>query len=818
MMRRKLKLLLGTGEKRIKKGNWRPFRLNSIAIILAFILPALIFIIQPTPTYAVADCSVDYNIVNQWNNGFQANITVTNNTGTAVQGWNLTWTFGSGQSFASGWNATFNPSGSSMAASNAAGHWNGTIGVNGGTVAFGIIVNHNGTITIPTDFAVNGVSCIDDGSTATPTTVPPTATSTNIPPTATSTTIPPTATSTSAPPTATSTGVPPTATNTPPTPTSGACSVNYTVLDQWGTGFTANIVITNNGGTAVAGYTLTWDYTAGQQVSSGWNADFSQSGTTVSASNVASHWNGTIGANGGTVAFGFQATHTGSNPAPTNFALNGEACGGPPTPTPVGTPTATATPGPSPTPQPGAVFRVNAQGQVTKDGQVFPMQCGSWFGLEGRHEPSSDPVNPSGAAMELYIGNTTWANGGQGTGRTIQDTMDEIVALGINVVRFPIAPQTLNPNDPQGMAPNLKNHPSVQVPNARQALEEFLVLADQNNIEVMLDIHSCSNYLGWRAGRLDARPPYVDADRDNYDFTREEYSCSATNNPSSVTTIQAYNQAQWLSDLQTLAGLGDQLGVDNIIGIDIFNEPWDYTWEEWKTMTELAYDAINEVNPNTLLFVQGISASAGNQDGTPTTITEVPHGDEATNPNWGENLFEAGANPPNIPQERLVFSPHTYGPSVFVQKGFMDPAQPQCEGLEGDAAGDADCNIVINPTELRQGWEEHFGYLKDMGYAVVVGEFGGNLDWPGGAASLRDQARWDHITPGVVDQEWQDAFVDYMVDEGIEGCYWSINPESGDTGGIYGHAYDPISNESGWGEWLGFDMRKVDLLTELWGP
>jgi hypothetical protein len=148
----------------------------------------------------------------------------------------------------------------------------------------------------------------------------------------------------------------------------------------------------------------------------------------------------------------------------------------------------------------------------------------------------------------------------------------------------------------------------------------------------------------------------------------------------------------------------------------------------------------------------------------------------------------------------------------------MDPAQPQCEGLEGDAAGDADCNIVINPTELRQGWEEHFGYLKDMGYAVVVGEFGGNLDWPGGAASLRDQARWDHITPGVVDQEWQDAFVDYMVDEGIEGCYWSINPESGDTGGIYGHAYDPISNESGWGEWLGFDMRKVDLLTELWGP
>ena len=147
----------------------------------------------------------------------------------------------------------------------------------------------------------------------------------------------------------------------------------------------------------------------------------------------------------------------------------------------------------------------------------------------------------------------------------------------------------------------------------------------------------------------------------------------------------------------------------------------------------------------------------------------------------------------------------------------MDPAQPECEGLEGDEAGDAGCNIVINPAELRTGWEEHFGYLKDLGYAVVVGEFGGNLDWPGGAASLRDQNRWDHIARGV-DAAWQEAFVDYMADEGLEGCYWSINPESGDTGGIYGTTYDPISNESGWGEWLGFDMRKVNLLTQLWGP
>jgi endoglucanase len=465
---------------------------------------------------------------------------------------------------------------------------------------------------------------------------------------------------------------------------------------------------------------------------------------------------------------------------------------------------------------PGAVFRVNAQGRITKNGTVFPVRCGSWFGLEGRHEPSNDPTNPSGAPMELYIGNTFWANGGSGTGRTIQQTMTQIAAAGINVVRLPVVPQTLNANSAQGRDPFLKNHPSVRIANSRLALETFIRAAAEANIEVMLDMHSCSNFVGWRKGRLEARPPWTDVDRDNYDFKRESFSCAATNNPSTVTTIHAYNQTLWLNDLRTLAGLGTQLGVSNIIGIDIYNEPWDYTWAEWKALTEAAYQAINSVNPNTLLFVQGISASAGNQDGTPNTITQVPHGNAATNPNWGENLFEAGANPPNVPKERLVYSPHTYGPSVFVQKHFMDPAQPACTGLEGDAAGNARCNIVINPTLLRSGWEEHFGYLKNQNYAIVVGEFGGNLDWPLGQASIRDRNRWGYLTPGS-DGQWQNAFVQYMIDRGIEGCYWSINPESGDTAGWYGHAFDPISNTAGWGEWRDFDARKTTLLNRLWG-
>jgi endoglucanase len=463
-----------------------------------------------------------------------------------------------------------------------------------------------------------------------------------------------------------------------------------------------------------------------------------------------------------------------------------------------------------------ALFRVNSTGRITKNGTLFPVRCGSWFGLEGRHEPPTDATNPGGAPMEQYIGNTFWANGGAGTGRTIAQTMSEISGMGINVIRLPLVPQTLSTNDPQGTGSVLKNHPSVRIANSRLALETMIRAADAANIEVMLDVHSCSNYVGWRKGRLDARPPWTDATRDNYEFKREDSSCAATGNPAGVTRIQAYNTSMWLDNLRTLAGMSSSLGVDNIIGIDIFNEPHDYTWAEWKSLTEQAYSAINTVNPNLLLFVQGIGTTAGAQDGSPTTTTQQPHGVEATNPNWGENLFEAVSNPINVPKSQLVWSPHTYGPSVFVQKMFMDPAQPQCTGLEGDAAGDADCRIVINPTLLRQGWEEHFGFLKQQNFAIVVGEFGGNLDWPGGQAAVRDRNRWSHITPGV-DGQWQNAFVDYMVEKGIEGCYWSINPESGDTAGWYGHVYDPVSNTAGWGQWLDFDTRKTALLNRLWG-
>ncbi|MFG1840510.1 non-reducing end alpha-L-arabinofuranosidase family hydrolase [Micromonospora sp. NPDC049175] len=121
------------------------------------------------------------------------------------------------------------------------------------------------------------------------------------------------------------------------------CSVNYTVPSQWQGGFGANVAITNLGD-PVTSWTLTWSYAAGQTVTQAWNTSLTQSGSAVTAKNVS--YNGAIGTNA-TVSFGFNGSWTGSNPAPTSFALNGVTCGDGTTPT---TPPPTSPPPTDPPP------------------------------------------------------------------------------------------------------------------------------------------------------------------------------------------------------------------------------------------------------------------------------------------------------------------------------------------------------------------------------------------------------------------------------------------------------------------------------------
>ncbi|MDG6107829.1 cellulose binding domain-containing protein [Dactylosporangium aurantiacum] len=102
------------------------------------------------------------------------------------------------------------------------------------------------------------------------------------------------------------------------------CRVTYTVTNSWQGGFGANVDVTNLGD-PVNGWTLAWTFPAGQTVTQAWNATVTSSGGQARATDVG--YNAAI-ATGATVSFGFNGTWTGSNPAPTSFALNGVTCTG----------------------------------------------------------------------------------------------------------------------------------------------------------------------------------------------------------------------------------------------------------------------------------------------------------------------------------------------------------------------------------------------------------------------------------------------------------------------------------------------------------
>jgi endoglucanase len=133
-----------------------------------------------------------------------------------------------------------------------------------------------------------------------------------------------------------------------------------------------------------------------------------------------------------------------------------------------------------------------------------------------------------------------------------------------------------------------------------------------------------------------------------------------------------------------------------------------------------------------LFFVEGTSGN-----GTPSPF------DNSYGSFWGEYLQGAYETPVIAGGNRVVYSPHSYGPSVFMQSYFQDP------------------NFPANMPNI---WDQKFGWVpKRTGRAVVIGEWGG--------------------TNQGLDAQWQTAFASYLIARGIDAFYWTLNPGSSDTGG-----------------------------------
>ncbi|MFG1706246.1 non-reducing end alpha-L-arabinofuranosidase family hydrolase [Nonomuraea sp. M3C6] len=140
-------------------------RLWIIAAVAAVIAAALI-----TPTaQAAPGCRVSYAVSNQWQNGYGANVSVTN-LGGPLTSWRLTWSFTAGQAITQLWNGVHTQSGAQVTVTNTA--YNGSLATGAGT-SFGFNASWNNAANpAPTDFALNGTTCTGSVPTVTPTATP----------------------------------------------------------------------------------------------------------------------------------------------------------------------------------------------------------------------------------------------------------------------------------------------------------------------------------------------------------------------------------------------------------------------------------------------------------------------------------------------------------------------------------------------------------------------------------------------------------------------------------------------------------------------
>jgi endoglucanase len=292
--------------------------------------------------------------------------------------------------------------------------------------------------------------------------------------------------------------------------------------------------------------------------------------------------------------------------------------------------------------------------------------------------------------------------------RSLDSYLDQLKGLGYNLLRIPWSDDIFKPLAPgRKLNINYSENPELKELTPLQVLDKLVEKAGQRGIRILLDRH---------------RPD---------ENAQSELWYTAT-----------VSETTWIEHWKALAVRYRTNAT--VIGADLHNEPHGKaTWgsgdekTDWRLAAERAGNAVLSIQSNWLIVVEGVGR-VGNDSYW-----------------WGGNLLGVASHPVRlkVPQ-RVVYSPHDYGPGVSGQQWFNDADFPK--------------NLVAV-------WDKHWGYIHRQGLApVLVGEFGGRaVD----ASAETDPMRKKEAV-------WQNALVDYIRDNRMYWTYWCWNPNSGDTGGV----------------------------------
>lgn len=593
-------------------------------------------------------------------------------------------------------------------------------------------------------------------------------------------------------------------------------TAQFSVVNDWQSGFQGNISLTNNGTSKVSGWKIDFDFP--YAITSIWNAQItSHQGNHYVITDAG--WNGSINP-AATVSFGFIGSPGKVATPPQNVLVNGVAAG---STTPVATPsmsitdttvtegvnqnvaasfsvslsqaatqpvsvsystsdgtahagtdylaangTLTFNPGEtkktiSVTVVPNAALNANTNFLVT----LTNASGATLAQAQAKGTIMDNGVPPAPAVATLSISNpqvnvsssaTTALGYFHTSGNQILDASNQTVKIaGVNWFGFETsnyAPHGLWTRGYKDMMDQMKQlgFNTIRLPFSDQ-------LFDAGSTPNGIDFSKNPDLVGLNGlGIMDKIVDYAGkiGMRIFLDHHRSEAGNSAEANGLWYTS--AYPESRWISDWQMLATR--YANNPAVIGADLHNEPHGQaTWgsgnaaTDWRLAAEKAGNAILAINPNWLIIVEGIeNAKSGSYW-------------------WGGNLSNSGDFPVRLNQPgRLVYSAHDYPASVYQQTWFSDPNYPN---------------------NLPSVWDKNWGYLFRQGTApVLLGEFGSNLQ----TAS---------------DQQWADKMISYLKGDldgngtndlapGLQGMswtWWAWNPNSGDTGGILQNDWNTVDTK-----------------------
>ncbi|MCM1100230.1 MAG: cellulase family glycosylhydrolase [Clostridium sp.] len=494
----------------------------------------------------------------------------------------------------------------------------------------------------------------------------------------------------------------------------GTYELTYSAGNSWADGDTKlcslELSITNRTDTAVEGWNLVLKVD-GLVSAQGWDGTWSTHEDYVTISNA--EYNKTI-APGANVVLGCNIG-TASDLSIASASLNGTSC----------------------QVEKGTVNRNDQNNSA--DGQKKSTDVSALLTRSGDAVQGDDWLFTDGNRILDKDGKQVWLTGvnwfGYNTGTNTFDglwnsrlvpTVESIADHGFNLIRVPISAQLINQwaagDYPRANYNNAYNE-ELNSMNSLEIFDYFLVLAEENGIKVMPDIHSAE----------------TDASGHNVNLWYTD----------KVSVEEYYAALEWMAERYK--------DNDTIVAYDLKNEPHGKPnegskaaiWNDskaannWKYVAETAAAKVLAKNPNVLILVEGIEIYPKKKGGDYSSTDS----DDYYFNWWGGNLRAVADYPIDLGkyQNKLVYSPHDYGPTVYEQPWFQK-------------------NYTYDSL-MEDCWYDNWLYIHENEIApLFIGEWGG---------FMRD--------PNLT---WMTYMRQLISTYHLNHTFWCLNANSGDTGGL----------------------------------